>query len=217
MQIGRSGTGIKRLRMNCKGPMSALSEKELVVRAQQGCEPSFAELVARFQVPILRYLQRRTSSPEDAEDIAQEVFVRAYQKLGRYNRNFPFRSWLFTIAHRLSINHYRRFVRLHRPLFINQTVTPDPAETLEFRENRKRLWDLAAVSLTESQWTSLWMFYVEEMSINEIGKMLSCSPAAAKALLHRARRKLASEWKGKEAAGFFQQMSAILALYLHLV
>ena len=192
--------------MDCKEPTSAVLEGDLITHAQQGCEQSFSELVARYQVPILRYLQRRINSTEDAEDVAQEVFLRVYQKLDSYDSNRPFRSWLFTIAHRLSVNHYRRFARLHRPLYIRQRLAPDPADMLELQENRRRLWDLAAVVLTDSQWTSLWLFYVEEMSIKEIAEVLGSSPTATKGLLHRGRRKLASEWNWEDVPEFAQQM-----------
>ena len=72
-------------------------------------------------------------------------------------------------------------------------MADDPARIVELRESRQRLWDLAAATLTDSQWTSLWLFYVEEMSLNEIAKVLNSSSTAVKARLHRARRKLANE------------------------
>ena len=69
-------------------------DEELARRAQLGCTDSFEELVRRFQVPLLRFLGRRTSAV-DAEDLLQDTFVRAYQNLQRYRSAWRFRTWLF--------------------------------------------------------------------------------------------------------------------------
>src|SRR5271154_736125 len=81
---------------------------ELARRAQAGCAASFEQLVRRFQVPLVQFLAGRTRCRADAEDLTQETLVRAYRSLQRYSSEWPFRTWLFTIAHRLSINLARR-------------------------------------------------------------------------------------------------------------
>lgn len=194
--------------MHRPNPVEVTSNESLARQARQGCKRSFAELVARLQVPIWRYLRRRTASAEDAEDLTQEVFLRAYQNLHRYQPKWPFKSWLFTIAHRQSINHYRRRVRMQQLRVVQTDFSTDPALVVEVRENRQRLWDLAAAMLTDSQWTSLWLFYVEEMSLDEIAGVLECSSAAIKALLYRARRKLANEWNKEEGRPQINSMRA---------
>ena len=85
-----------------------VSDEELARRARGGCHQSFGELMKRFQVRLLRFLQRRLRSTADAEDLLQETFVRAYQRLERYDETRPFGTWLFTIAHRLAVSHHRR-------------------------------------------------------------------------------------------------------------
>jgi DNA-directed RNA polymerase specialized sigma24 family protein len=93
--------------MACDATVMPLSDEDLAGRAQEGCSASFEELVRRFQVPLLQFLQR-WAAREDAEDLVQDTFVRAYRNLHRYRSSWRFATWLYTIARRLSINQRRR-------------------------------------------------------------------------------------------------------------
>src|SRR5438128_603829 len=73
-----------------------------------GCRDSFGELARRYQTRLLRYLQRYIRSTADAEDLLQEPFVRAFQRLNQYDPARSFGTWLFTLAHRLAVSHHRR-------------------------------------------------------------------------------------------------------------
>ncbi len=171
--------------------LTTTSNEDLACRAQHGCAVSFEQLLRRFQTPVLHFLRHRGLAA-DAEDVAQETFLRAYKNLHRYDRRWAFSAWLFTIARRLSINHCRR----ERPNADIRTVRtaaasdPEPLERLVATERRQRLWDLAANVLSEEQTTALWLHYAEEMPLKGIGLVLDRSPAAVKVLLFRARRKL---------------------------
>ena len=81
-------------------------DQTLALRAKQGCMDSFEELVRRYQVPLLHFLAR-FGNETDAEDLAQDTFIRAYRNLKRYRRRWRFSTWLFTIARRLAINSRR--------------------------------------------------------------------------------------------------------------
>ncbi|MBN2475443.1 MAG: sigma-70 family RNA polymerase sigma factor [Pirellulales bacterium] len=167
------------------------SDEQLASRAQQGCSASFEELVRRYQVPLLHFLQRRTAAA-DAEDLVQDTFVRAYEKLHQYRAGCRFPAWLFTIAHRLSVNRQRR----RRPTADSEAVeaardeAPAPPQLAAEKESRQRLWDLAAKVLSEPQVTAMWLFYVEEMSVQEIARVQSRTRVGVKTMLFRARKKL---------------------------
>ena len=88
-------------------PELSPSNEDLAARAQQGCLPSFEELLRRFQVPLLHFL-RRVGPEYDAEDVLQETFLRAYSRLSHFRPQWRFSTWLFTIARRTSINYHRR-------------------------------------------------------------------------------------------------------------
>ncbi|MEE8146382.1 MAG: sigma-70 family RNA polymerase sigma factor, partial [Longimicrobiales bacterium] len=84
-------------------PIEDLPVCTLVSRAQTGSLSSFAELVARFEGRLFNFLLRRTRCVADAEDLAQDTFVRAWQRIRRYDPRWRFSTWLFTIAHRLAV------------------------------------------------------------------------------------------------------------------
>ena len=166
-------------------------DEDLARRAQAGCTASFEELARRYQVPLRHFLQR-WASPEDAEDLAQDTLLRAYRNLHRYRPSRRFATWLFTIARRLSINQGRR----RRPTAASDLLkeiehdSPEPGELVAREEGRQRLWDLAARVLSEAQMTATWLYYVEEMSLGQIARVLGCSHVAAKVTLFRARKRL---------------------------
>lgn len=166
------------------------SDEELACRAQRGCMESFDCLLRRFQTPVLQFLRNRGG--EDAEDLTQETFLRAYENLHRYRPRWPFSSWLFTIARRASINNHRRA----RPSFERSDIDAlasagaEPLETLVAAEGHRRLWDAAAAALNEEQATALWLFYVEDMPARGIAVVLGRSAGSVKVMLHRARKTL---------------------------
>jgi RNA polymerase sigma-70 factor, ECF subfamily len=170
---------------------SVPSNEELACRAQVGCIDSLDQLLRRFQTPVLHFLQRRGFSA-DAEDLTQETFLRAYENLHRYNRRWPFSTWLFTIARRTSLNHRRRL----RPTADTRVVeaalatSPVPLETMIADESRRRLWDRADDVLSDDQATALWLHYVEDMPAREIARVLGRSWASVKVMLFRARKRL---------------------------
>lgn len=170
----------------------APDDETLARRAQQGCAASFEELVRRHQVALLHFL-RQGGANADAEDLVQETFVRAYQNLDRYQPRWCFSTWLFTIARRLSLNQQRR----HRPtadaeaLRSIEAATPDPSRAAVDNEGRRRLWDSAAEVLNEDQYAAVWLYYVEDMPVKEIAKVLGRFTPAVKTMLFRARKALA--------------------------
>jgi len=168
------------------------TDEQLAARAAAGCVESFEQLVERFQTPLLHFLRKRARSWEDAEDLVQEAFVRAYQKLHRYDSRWRFSTWLFTIAYRLNLNELRQ----RRPLPENEQFAliadgeAEPLAEITAREDRSRLWDAAAETLNELQYNIVWLFYVEEMAVKEIAEVLGKSRVAIKTTLFRARKKL---------------------------
>ncbi|MSQ30521.1 MAG: sigma-70 family RNA polymerase sigma factor [Dehalococcoidia bacterium] len=80
----------------------------LVERAQHGDADAFGSLYDRFQPEIVRYLAHRVGDPDAAEDLAQQVFLKAWQAIPRYEaRGVPFRAWLYRMAHNQMVDHFR--------------------------------------------------------------------------------------------------------------
>jgi RNA polymerase sigma-70 factor (ECF subfamily) len=169
------------------------SDEQLAIEAQAGSLASFERLVARLQVALVHFLVRRTRCHADAEDLAQDAFVRAYRSLDRYSSRWRFRTWLFTIAHRLSINFAGRARRERQsPETLDAAVSgaPRPIDCLAAEEHRRTLWEIAASQLNNEEVTALWLHYVEEFSTAEIAQVLGRSRMAVKTIMFRARKRL---------------------------
>jgi|GEM_PF-416128 len=171
----------------------------LAEAARSGCVESFSSLMRRYQVPIVHFLQQfqRQSGCRggfwDAEDVAQEAFLRAFQNLHRYDSRWAFSTWLFTIARRTCLNH----LRLKRLPASNDSrglllVGSDasPLETAIAVEQGQLLWKVAADTLSEEQFTALWLASVEEMPLCDIAQVLERSLSSVKVMLFRSRKKL---------------------------
>ncbi|OHB71038.1 MAG: hypothetical protein A2V70_15140 [Planctomycetes bacterium RBG_13_63_9] len=145
----------------------------------------------RYQVPLLHFL-RQWASVEDAEDLVQDTFVRAYENLHRYRPRWRFSTWLYTIGRRLSINQQRR----KRPradcqaLESDRADTSHPGEIVAEEDSRRHLWSLAAKVLTEEQNTTVWLYYVQDMTVRQIAHVVGRSRMAVKTMLFRARKRL---------------------------
>ena len=166
-----------------------LSTEELARRSQQGCQASFTELVARFGNRLFRFLQHKTKNVQDAEDLVQDTFVKAYSNIHRYQDSWKFSTWLFTIAARLAYSHFRR-LRSFRTVGPIESGDPGPRQMVAEQETRQSLWALAG-DLSRNQYRALWLRYAEDMSIKEIAHVLRKSQVNVKVLLYRARLNLA--------------------------
>ena len=83
-------------------------ELALAIAAKEGCMESFEQLVARLEGRLFAFLYQKTSDHHVAQDLLQSTFVTAYRKLHQYNPQYAFTTWIYTIASRLAINHFRR-------------------------------------------------------------------------------------------------------------
>ncbi|MHC4415653.1 MAG: RNA polymerase sigma factor [Planctomycetota bacterium] len=173
----------------------------LAGRARAGSLPCFAELVERFEGRLFNFLLRRAGSVADAEDLTQETFVRAWERIGQYNPRWQFSTWLFTIAGRLAIAHHRRRRRERTTGIRLHPATPDgedPARATGDREQFHLLWDVADRVLNETQRAALWLRYAEDLSIKDIARVLDKTPVAVRVVLFRARERLGRQ-QGKGA------------------
>lgn len=177
--------------MACSSDKTA-SESELATRAREGCDASFETLVRVYQAPLLAFLLRRCRDRADAEDLVQDTFVRAYRSLHRFDPRQRFAPWLFTIAHRLALNHHRRLAVPggEEQLKALACSRPSPAEQVADVETGGRLWDRARRVLGEDRFTMLWLRVVEDLSPGEIARVMGRTGVSVRVELHRARRQL---------------------------
>jgi RNA polymerase sigma-70 factor (ECF subfamily) len=169
--------------------------RRLAIAAQEGCIESFESLVRQFEKPLYHFLLTKTRDPHQAEDLLQDTFLITYRKLDRFNPVYPFSSWIFTIANRLAISHYRKqksLVEEHE--FATETT---PVGKVMEREWARLLWAQAKRLLSENHFTALRLFYSEGMTIDEVAFTMKRKPNSVKVWLHRARKRLARELNTK--------------------
>jgi RNA polymerase sigma-70 factor (ECF subfamily) len=171
--------------------LRALSAEELARRAQQGCRESFAELVERYGIRLFKFLRYKTNNLQDAEDLVQEAFIRAYENIHRYKDSCKFSTWLFTIATRLAYSHFRRS-RSFQTVGRIESSGPEPEQMVIDKETQQSLWTLAR-GLSMNQYQALWLKYGQDMSIKEIAMVIRKSQVNVKVLLYRARINLAKK------------------------
>lgn len=172
----------------------SLSDEELACETQAGSLVAFEELVYRYERRVLDFLRCRVRSVHDAQDLAQGVFVRAYHKIDRYNPRYRFATWLFTIARRESVNHFRRTGSVDVQALPGELFDRnDPSRVLALSDARERLWVVARHGLSESQFAALYLYAAEQMSVAEIARSLKKTQTHVKVLLHRARRHMVKQ------------------------
>jgi RNA polymerase sigma-70 factor, ECF subfamily len=174
--------------------LAACTAEELAVRAQSGGKAAvdaYSELVTRFHPRVYNFLLRRLA-PADAEDLTQEAFIRAWQRIETYNPRFRFSTWLFTIAQRLAISHSRSDpARRERELGIHSEGRHEPVDSLARREQQVRIWGLVEKILAPEQQTAIWLRYVEGLAIGDIAGVLGRTQVSVRVMLFRARAVLA--------------------------
>jgi RNA polymerase sigma-70 factor (ECF subfamily) len=172
--------------------IDALSAEDLVRRARTGSSAAFGELVARYESPLFNFLLRRTSSAEDAEEIAQDAFVRAWQKIDSYDARWKFSTWLFTLARRLAATRMRSSAALTQgnDALAGVSVHADPGLDLTRTEERANLWSIVDRVLDADARSALWLRYAEDLTVAEIAEVLGRSSVSVRVMLFRARAKL---------------------------
>ncbi len=171
-------------------------ESGLLRAAQGGDQAAFTELVRRYQRAVYRVAYALTRNPSDADDLAQETFVRAWQAIGRFRVGEPLHPWLARIATNLAFSLFRH--RKRRPetpleplIEAGQQwgVEDDPAERVE-RNERERHLQAAFAELSPEHQAVLALRVVEEQSYEEIAVTLRIPAGTVMSRLSRARAEL---------------------------
>ena len=177
-----------------------MNDTELMLRVKQGDEDAFKQIVELYHKPIHGLCFRYLKNHEDAEEIAQDVFIRLYKSADKYEARAKLTTYLYRIAVNLSLNRIRdrklkRFVSLdffHGVALENNPIsadTHDPDSLLEQKEKQRTIRQ-AIDTLPTNQRTAVILKRFQELSYGEIAQVMGCSLSAVESLLHRAKRNL---------------------------
>ncbi len=180
-------------------------EHAWAVAARAGDRAAFGRLVEAYQAPIYNLTYRMLGNPQEAEDAAQETFLRAYVNLPSYDPARKFSSWLFSIASHHCIDRLRRrrgqFVSLDADHVLDEGLVdrePLPEAVALTREEEQLVQRLLA-QLPEDYRLVITLFYWYDLSCREIGEVVGISEGAAKVRLHRGRKMLCALFRASEA------------------
>jgi RNA polymerase sigma-70 factor, ECF subfamily len=165
-----------------------IDDAELVARTTRGELTAFEQLVDRHRPVVVRVAARIVGSDE-AEDVSQDAFLRAFHRLHHFRGDAPFRSWLLRITHNAALDHLAR--RRPEPvdpetLDVEQNPSREPADRLEVRERIERL-ERKLRGLSAQHRTVLVLRDAEGLSYEEIAAITDAPIGSVKGRLHRAR------------------------------
>ena len=178
--------------------LSAAADCDLVTRAVSGREDGFEELVRRYQRPIVAYVYRMVGDYDAALDLAQEVFIKVYNSLGRYRPEFKFSTWIYRIAHNAAIDHLRRVgasrteemlvegeggTSFEKPL---ASKAPSPEQETERGERRAEIEEVVA-QLPPAYRELIVLRHSHDLSYDEIAEVTGLPLGTVKNRIFRAR------------------------------
>jgi RNA polymerase sigma-70 factor (ECF subfamily) len=176
-----------------------VAEDEYIARARDGDDLAFQEVVNAFQRPVFNLCYRMLGNAQEAEDAAQETFLKAYRNLKRYDPDRKFSNWILSIASNHCIDRLRKrrltLISLDEwlPRFESPAPNPGPEEAMtdqQMQEDVREILD----QLGSTDRAAIVLRYWYEYSYEEIAESLSLSVPAVKSRLHRAKRSLANQW-----------------------
>lgn len=179
-------------------PMLQSMEKIWLEQALHGDADGFVCLVDAYQRAVFNLCYRMLGNPEDAEDAAQETFLRAYNNIKKYDQTRSFATWLLSIAAHYCIDQIRKrrmqLISLDDfPQIQLADETPAPETAVSKREEQIRVQRILK-TLSPIYRAAVVMYYWYDFSYEEIAENLSLTVSAVKSRLHRARREMADEW-----------------------
>jgi RNA polymerase sigma-70 factor (ECF subfamily) len=176
-------------------------DQDCAVAARAGDSAAFSELVLRHQDAVYRFVLRMVGTRDEALDLTQDAFVRAWQALPQWQPEAQFRTWLFRIASNAALDALRRRrVVGFEPLeeaFEPPGDEPDPERRLELKQRVATL-EASLAKLSAEHRDILLLREVENMSYEEIGAVLALSEGTVKSRLARARVALLEAHGGKD-------------------
>jgi RNA polymerase sigma factor (sigma-70 family) len=192
-------------------PMESLSDEELVSRWRNRPESAEAQqclsdLFQRHHARVALWCLRITGDRESAADLAQEVFLKAFQSLGAFRADAKFSTWLYVIARNHCYNQIKARANAPEPIgdLLDDHLasqTPDPLSELERESSSQLFGDLVRQSLTDLETQVVTLHYVEELPLDSVTRMLKLeNQSGAKAYIVSARRKLSramDRWKAR--------------------
>jgi RNA polymerase sigma-70 factor (ECF subfamily) len=187
-------------------------EPDLIDQVQKGNPEAFTRLVEAYQRPVYNMCFRMLGDANDAEDAAQETFLKVYKNMKHYDHLRPFSTWLLSIAAHLCIDQLRkrRMVMVSIDAFPNidpPDSSPEPEAVVRLLEDQKKVNKLLEILQPQDK-AAIVMYYWYDFSYEEIANSLSLSVSAVKSRLHRAKLALVQSWQKQASTDYLVERKA---------
>ena len=203
--------------------MNGTDEKALVARCRQGEDEAWRELVDLFGQKIYSVAYHFTLKREDAEELAQEIFLKIFENLHRYDGSFPLTAWIVSLSRNLCIDRYRRRKREKSFRFVtDDAVAPmlrskdDPAADALKKERTKILFS-ALAEIPEDLAEILVLRDLDGLAYEEIGLALELPDGTVKSRLFRARSEVARKIRERQETrpgGTFASLALVAGVFV---
>jgi RNA polymerase sigma-70 factor (ECF subfamily) len=198
-----------------------IDEKDLVARCRKGDDDAWRELVDRFGQKVYAISYHFTLKREDAEELSQEIFLKLFENLHRYDGGFPLVAWILSVSRNLCIDRYRRRKREKSFRFVSdEAVTAllkseDDPSSVALKKERTQLLFSALSEIPEDLAEILILRDLNGLAYEEIGKALELPDGTVKSRLFRARaevaRKIRERRENKSAPSAFASLAMAAA------
>lgn len=182
------------------------NEQEIIERVLQGDKQAFGEIIDSYKVRVFSLLRKMLGHTTETQDIAQEIFIKAYSHLQEYKPGRSFSAWLYRIAVNRCVDELRKRKRTPSISGIEfELVQKETPETVYLQKEREMALGERILALDKEYRTVFILRYFQFLSYQEIGERLAIPVSTVQMRLHRARKKLRetmSDPEGKEALGY---------------
>jgi RNA polymerase sigma-70 factor (ECF subfamily) len=190
--------------------MTRNNDQPYIERVLKGDANSFAFLVDKYKDMVFSLALKVMKNREEAEEVSQDTFIKAYRSLKHFKGDSKFSTWLYKIAYHNCMDRVKKISRKYNTDTIDEvvenkiTATEDVLQTIE-RQERAEIIKACLDELPEDERSILWFFYFEELSLKEITKVTDYSENNVKVKLHRARKKLLAVIQNKVEPEMIEQ------------
>ena len=175
--------------------MSLTTDQQLIEQTLRGDTSAFGKLVERYQDFVFTIAFRIMKVREEAEEVAQDAFIKAYESLNSFRGESKFSSWLYSIAYRKGLDALRKNKKYKASEIIDDITEgevsgiEDALHYLEDEERKKAIQD-CILKLSEDEATIITLYYFQDQSVREISTITGLSEDNIKVKLYRSRKKL---------------------------
>lgn len=175
--------------------MTTTKDQLYIDKVINGDASAFAYLVDTYKNMVFSLAYKMTKNKEEAEEVSQDTFIKAFKNLSNFKGDSKFSTWLYRICYHTTLDAIKKNKKNNYTFEINE-VTYNQIQSVETilqgieRKERSVIMDKCLMKLPDEERSILWMFYYDELSLKEIIEVTNLSEANLKVKLHRARKKL---------------------------